>query len=614
VWEKIRDLLESSAQRLKTKGETPGMAVQAAKLGAVLASGKSLVAGLEAEKARLAEREAAIAARVRAALAEGQRNVALEHTVELDRVRASLARKGREIEGTRRAIANAEHVLRLFEQQRTAAKEEPKPAPGEPRNAGAILRDTVSAAGRALGRLESVVVEAKVAVVGDAGLLKLERRDYRGAIDDCTEAIRQDPRCVAAYSNRGTARMRLGDLDGARADLDAAVRLAPTLGSVRGSRGQIRWLQGDDEGALADCDEALRLDPSNVQLYSVRACVRNSRLDADGTIADADEVLRRIPEHAMARYHRAAGRTLKGDAEGATADVNEAIRLAPDLASAFTLRSHLRLHAGDNDGALADANEAIRLDPKEGSTAVARSRARRARNDLEGAYDDATEALRLWPGGGEPLEARASVLHALGDLEGARADLDRAIELEKRHRAFFDRARVRAELGDLPGARSDLRLAVAEDKGSILPRLWLGALLGETNPLDGFPLGDDWTHTIARFLLGNLGEDALLAAAASATVEKERNEHLCEAHGYLGMCAERRGDKKLAARHYEACVATGVSHFGEFAWAKARLAARIDLTDEERLALLLEHGVLTKEEHDLAAASLAADSRRARSS
>lgn len=51
------------------------------------------------------------------------------------------------------------------------------------------------------------------------------KRSFERAIADCDEAIRLDPKSVAAYNNRGYACIEKGEVDRAIADYDEAIRL-----------------------------------------------------------------------------------------------------------------------------------------------------------------------------------------------------------------------------------------------------------------------------------------------------------------------------------------------------------------------------------------------------
>lgn len=93
------------------------------------------------------------------------------------------------------------------------------------------------------------------------GLIYLERKDYRAAILDYTEAIRLQPQLVTAHNNRAFAKVQLGDLDGAAEDYGSAIALDPGTATAYNGRGWVRAQKGDRVGALADYRKALEITP-----------------------------------------------------------------------------------------------------------------------------------------------------------------------------------------------------------------------------------------------------------------------------------------------------------------------------------------------------------------
>jgi tetratricopeptide (TPR) repeat protein len=57
------------------------------------------------------------------------------------------------------------------------------------------------------------------------GYARLRMRNYQGAIDDCSRAIRLNPNYANAYFNRSAAKRAMGDLAGAKDDLKHATDL-----------------------------------------------------------------------------------------------------------------------------------------------------------------------------------------------------------------------------------------------------------------------------------------------------------------------------------------------------------------------------------------------------
>jgi len=76
--------------------------------------------------------------------------------------------------------------------------------------------------------------------------------DVQGALDDCNEAIRLQPKAVAAFDSRGFAYLKSGQWDLAISDFNAALRLDPKLPSALYGRGFAKQKKGDAAGGKSD--------------------------------------------------------------------------------------------------------------------------------------------------------------------------------------------------------------------------------------------------------------------------------------------------------------------------------------------------------------------------
>jgi tetratricopeptide (TPR) repeat protein len=72
------------------------------------------------------------------------------------------------------------------------------------------------------------------------GLLKARNRDFDGAINDYSEAIRLDPMFADAFYNRGAAKAAKGDVDEAIEDYSRAIAIDPRHSRAYFSRGRVR--------------------------------------------------------------------------------------------------------------------------------------------------------------------------------------------------------------------------------------------------------------------------------------------------------------------------------------------------------------------------------------
>ena len=241
---------------------------------------------------------------------------------------------------------------------------------------------------------------------------------------------------------------------------------------------------------------------------------------------------------------------------------------------------------GDLEGAIADYNRAIELDPKYAAAYSNRGNAKQAKGDLDGAIADCSRAIELDPKDAMAHKYRGVAKKAKGDLEGAIADYNRAIELDPKYSAaYFHRCIAKQAKGDLKGAIDDINGAIERNDQDFYPRLFLWLMrsrLGETDAanieLAAFldkhrnVTQEEWTSKVAGYLLGNVSEANLFAAAKSSDAKKERGL-FCEAWFFTGMKKLLGGDKATAADYFRKCIATGQTNFVEYQLAQSELKA-----------------------------------------
>ena len=93
---------------------------------------------------------------------------------------------------------------------------------------------------------------------GNSGDNKIGDRDYEGAIEDLSEAIRLDPQNNLYYSWRGVAYYELGRHEEAIKDYCRSIEIIPSPANLY-NRAESYYKTGKDSEALADLDHALKL-------------------------------------------------------------------------------------------------------------------------------------------------------------------------------------------------------------------------------------------------------------------------------------------------------------------------------------------------------------------
>lgn len=324
--------------------------------------------------------------------------------------------------------------------------------------------------------------------------LKFQTKDYPGALEDYTLAIRADPASSRGWTGRGVTRKLLGDLQGAEAELSRALELNSKDDVALLNRGQVYFGQEKFAAAMADAkralaikasapawhlqaqvfhaqgeagaaktslDRELALDPRAVSAYVLRSVEKLAFNDHKGALADLDQAIAlddRLPE---AYANRSKVRTLLRDKKGADEDLAKALELRPGYAAAYQLRASGKYEIGDSQGAFADCAVALELDPKYVWTYQTLGYTHRHLGDYIAALRDFEQALALEPKRAIRWTHRGTVRRALGDPAGALTDFSRAIELQATATGYVNRAELRRDTGDLAGALSDATEAIA---------------------------------------------------------------------------------------------------------------------------------------------------------
>jgi tetratricopeptide (TPR) repeat protein len=227
---------------------------------------------------------------------------------------------------------------------------------------------------------------------------RVEKGDYNGAIEDCTMALKIDPRCEEAYDYRATARGNQKNFAEAINDCDHAIRLKPNAGSNYSKRGALRLYLADYHGALADANSAMRLDARDPSSYALRGEARFYLEDYRHALSDLTYALQFEPESSWLHDFCGACKGQLGKLDEAIKDFDKAIELNPQFAGAYSNRGWYRFIQGRYDEARADLDAAIRIDPKLVRAWGNRAHLLECLGELAKAADDYAEVLRLSEG------------------------------------------------------------------------------------------------------------------------------------------------------------------------------------------------------------------------
>jgi len=212
---------------------------------------------------------------------------------------------------------------------------------------------------------------AKTTELVEQANLMFDAKDYDGAIERYTEALRLDSRLGDAWFGRGKAFLAQGFPDTAVDDLNVAINFTSQPGGVLLERGKAYAALGKQYIAVQDFTDAIRRTPAFTEAYFERGKAHLASRSYDRALADFNETVRRDPERsavvtsliADVYRGRAQDKLIAEDFAGALADVNESIRLQPQDASSYGLRGIVYSRQGKWSTAMANYRRAIQLDP-----------------------------------------------------------------------------------------------------------------------------------------------------------------------------------------------------------------------------------------------------------
>jgi Zn-dependent membrane protease YugP/Flp pilus assembly protein TadD len=200
----------------------------------------------------------------------------------------------------------------------------------------------------------------------NAAAALLKNGNLETAVVEYSEAIRLQPKLVAAYCGRGTCLTQLRRFDEALIDLDAAIRILPGVAAFLSSRATIHIHRGNFDRALIDCNEALRLTPESTDALCCRSVVWLRIGQFQKAIDDANQALQSDPNSFIAFNNRGTTLLKIGDYHQAEADLREAIRMKPEFPNPYKHLAWLQATCPqaefrDAAQAVANATHALKL-------------------------------------------------------------------------------------------------------------------------------------------------------------------------------------------------------------------------------------------------------------
>ncbi len=165
----------------------------------------------------------------------------------------------------------------------------------------------------------------------DNGCDKVFKKNYTGAIDDFSEAIKRDSGFIQAYENRGVAKFYLKDNRGAIADYTKALAINPNDYNTHGRRGWAEFYLQEYREAIADFTKAIEGTQNSVHYYNIRGQAQYYLQDYKKAIADFNRVIKSWSgeknQKSIAFYWRGLAKIDSGQKDSGCLDLSKAADL-----------------------------------------------------------------------------------------------------------------------------------------------------------------------------------------------------------------------------------------------------------------------------------------------
>lgn len=264
---------------------------------------------------------------------------------------------------------------------------------------------------------------------GDA---RLNQENYDGAIEDYKQSLRIIPDNKAILVNMGIANIQKKDFDEAEKELDKLMKLYPTYTQGVLTRGTMFLERGDTVKALADYNKAIEMDKNYPQSYSMRGLVHYSQKRYEAALADFDEAIKLDPMLIGNYINRGLVKYSTNDLRGAMADYDRVIDTEPNNLIARFNRGLLRAQVGDDNRAIGDFDVVLQHEPDNLIAYLNRALLKSNTADYKGALADLNIVLAEYPDFYQGFYARADIKRKQSDLKGAERDLAYARKEEQR--------------------------------------------------------------------------------------------------------------------------------------------------------------------------------------
>lgn len=304
------------------------------------------------------------------------------------------------------------------------------------------------------------------------------RGKYEEAIEEFSQAVKEDPDHVVAQTSLGVAFHRLGEDDRALSCYEATLRIDPTYAEAHYFRANILYSQENIREAIAGYTIAIGLEPELIAAHQ-KPAPQDRLTDYSPSpaemywiarpahrILDLNKSLEADPGQASLFKERAAQYSRLRNYVQAIADYSSYLTIQPDDASVLHLRGSAYEQIGQLNRALEDYQRAIAIDPQLSNVYINRGVTLGKMGNFRQSIASFTEAIRLAPTSPDSYFNRGTAYLQQGDFERAIDDFSTVIRLSPGdEEAYYWRGISNEATGRQREAIADYRqfLAISQD-------------------------------------------------------------------------------------------------------------------------------------------------------
>lgn len=389
---------------------------------------------------------------------------------------------------------------------------------------------------------------------GRAQIIDLHARTGRvyQAIGEYQQLLKDDPKYLRGYARLAELLLEIGDVTGATKNVEAALKQNPQDTDGLLMRGRLNTLNGQYREAVSDLDQVLRMEPAmpSALYYASDAQLANN--DATQARLYVNRLLNFYPRNPMGllmqvRIHLHEGKA--AEAERAATEIIgniaqlksnaaalQAARIPPDAlpgweSKAFISRAVSRIQQRNFAGAKADLEQAVRIDKRNAEPHINLAAISLLENDLQRAQSEAERAVDLAPGNIAGVTTLINVYLRQRNFHTAHLKLDQLLTAQPKRLQLLElKSRVYVAEGDAANAEKTLQQIIGTDPN------YLNAY---------FVLSDFYQSSQARSDRAiNQLHDLIRSRPANV-------QQIAQAHLFIGMLEEGRGNFQVAAQNYE---------------------------------------------------------------